>query len=89
MESAWFWVLLTIFHSFVCGYFSWMLAYEKGYDNDAKKRIGHKLRREEDWPLLPKWFLIGFFFGIFALIVAAGLPDRRAHPCDNENTRPE
>jgi hypothetical protein len=65
-----------------------MLAYEKGYDKMMQKTGLGTNWREEDLPLWPKWFLIGFFFGIFALIAAAGLPDRRAHPCDNENRVP-
>ena len=53
----------AIIQGFICGCFCSMLATEKGYQELPEP--------------IPKWFGAGFLFGIFALIAAAGLPDRK------------
>ena len=59
-----FYVILTvtaIIYGSVCCAFCKRLLTEKGYSEDR----------------ITDWEIAGFFFGIFALIAAAGLPDRK------------
>ena len=74
-----FYVVLWIIQGIICGCFCSKLAVAKGFlDGEQEIQPDHAT----------SWAMAGFFFGIFALIAAAGLPDRRAHPCDNENRSP-
>ena len=69
----------VIIQAFICAGFCSNLAAAKGFiDRDPHGRPYE----------VQSWAVAGFLFGIFALIAAAGLPDRRAHPCDNENRVP-
>ncbi len=77
-----FWVSL-IAQSLVCAGFCHKLAYEKGYlhrrlidqldegEVENAEELQFKTGSHYDWAI------IGFFFGLFALIAAAGLPDRK------------
>jgi hypothetical protein len=57
--------------AFICAFFCSILAVEKGFGEFHDNGV----------PVQPqKWAFAGFLFGIFAIIAAAGLPDRKYQP---------
>ena len=74
-----FWVS-AVFHSFICAGLCSYLAREKGYDSllFGKNPVDRHSSEGYYRPLrISVWLLLGFLFGGFALIAAAGLPDRK------------